>query len=70
MGQIKMRWKDCGGRLDFRTFELVNWSRSPFLLFFLDCLNSRRFRLPYGQRLLPWLIGNDHRGKVTSDYRL
>jgi hypothetical protein len=58
------------GRLDFRTFELVNWSSSPFLLFFLDCLSSRRFRLPDGLLLLPWPMVIDLCEKVTSDYRL
>jgi|GEM_PF-5149672 len=49
---------------------MVSWisENSPFLLFFLDCLGSRRFRLPYGQLLLPWPKVIDHREKSPSRF--
>jgi len=40
----------------------------PFSLFFLDCQGSRRFRLPYGQLLLPWPMVIDHREKSPSRF--
>ena len=48
----------------------VSWisKSSPFLLFFLDCLGSRRFRLPDGQLLLPWPMAFDHREKSPSRF--